>query len=115
MPNSRAAFTLVEVLVAVVLIDVGLLALVAGSAVLIRQSTETRARDAAVRTAENRLQMLGATACVASTGSAAGPFGIHEYWFVDPPIEGVRELSDSVTFIAPAGEQSIVLTTRLPC
>ncbi|HEY9225575.1 MAG TPA: hypothetical protein VIP11_02935 [Gemmatimonadaceae bacterium] len=115
MPTSRPAFTLVEVLVAVVLIDVGLLALVAGSAVLIRQTTEMRARGAAVRVAANRLQLLGATACVASTGSTRGPFGIHEYWSVDPPTEGVREMRDSVTYASPAGERSIVLATRLPC
>lgn len=115
MRTRRAGFTLVEVLIAVVLVDVGLLALVAGSAVLIRQTAEMRARSAAVRAAANRLQQLSGAACTPSTGSASGSFGVREEWSVRLHGDGVREVRDSVTYAAPGGRKSVVLRTRLPC
>jgi type II secretory pathway component PulJ len=114
MRMRRAGFTLVEVLVAVVLIDVGMLALIAGSAVLIRQTAEMRARAAAVRAAANRLQLLGAS-CVVRSGRAGGPFGIREDWSVTLQSDGVRELRDSVTYASASGVRTVVLRTRLPC
>ena len=113
--RNRPAFTLVEVIVAVVLINVGLLALVASSAVLIRQSSEMRARSAAVRAAANRLALLGATTCTARSGSASSAFGVTEEWSVHILADGVRELRDSVSYSAPTGTKSVVLRTRLPC
>ena len=113
--HNRRGFTLVEVIIAVVLINVGLLALVAGSAVLIRQSAEMRARSAAVRAAANRLALLGATTCVARSGSATSAFGVREDWSVSVLANGVRELHDSVSYSAPTGTKSVVLRTRLPC
>lgn len=115
MRIPRDGFTLVEVLIAVVLIDVGLLALAAGSAVLIRQTAEMRARNGAVRAAANRLQRLGATSCVATAGTAAGAFGIREHWSVDVRADGTRDLRDSVSYETPTGDRAVVLRTRLPC
>jgi Tfp pilus assembly protein PilV len=113
--RNRPAFTLVEVIIAVVLINVGLLALVAGSAVLIRQSSEMRSRSAAVRAAANRLALLGATTCVPRSGNATSAFGIREDWSVHVLADGIRELHDSVSYSAPTGTKSVVLRTRLPC
>ena len=113
--RPRRAFTLVEVIIAVVLIDVGLLALVASSAVLIRQTAEMRARSAAVRAAANRLQQLGASTCAPAMGTAGGAYGIREHWSIQVLADGVRELHDSVTFTTPTGTKSVVLRTRLPC
>jgi Tfp pilus assembly protein PilV len=115
MLRARCGFTLIEVVVAVVLIDVGLLALVAASAVLVRQTTELRVRSAALHAATNRLQLLGASACVATSGAAAGPLSIHEWWSVVLQPNGVRELRDSVTFSVGIAEKTVVLRTRLPC
>src|SRR4051812_48338671 len=107
--RNRPAFTLVEVIIAVVLVNVGLLALVAGSAVLIRQNAEMRSRSAAVRAAANRLALLGATSCTARNGTASGAFGIHEDWAVRVLHDGIRELHDSVSYAAPSGTKSVVL------
>jgi Tfp pilus assembly protein PilV len=115
MRTARAGFTLLEALIAVVIINVGLLALVASTAILIRQTAEVRARSAAVRAAANRLQRLGAATCAPTSGNAAGAFGIREIWSIDVQQGGVRELLDSVTYTTPSGERSVVLRTKLPC
>ena len=115
MRTPRSGFTLLEALIALVIINVGLLALVASTAVLIRQTTEVRARSAAVRAAANRVQQLGATICAPTSGSAAGAFGIRETWSIEVQQGGVRELLDSVTYTTPSGPRSVVLRTKLPC
>src|SRR5262245_46928094 len=106
MRRNCAGFTLLEVLIALVLIAVGMLALVGSTAVLVRQTAEIRARAAAVRAAVNRLQRLGAVTCAPAVGSQTGAYGIHERWTVEVRTEGVRDLSDSVTYATPSGERS---------
>ena len=112
--RPRAGFTLIELLVAVVLIEIGLLALVATGASLVRQTTTTRARFAAINVAANRLQLLGATLCATTSGTTNGA-GVIERWSADVQPNGTRELRDSVTFVAMGSMHAIALRTRLPC
>ena len=114
MRSCRAGFTLIEVLIAVVLIDVGLLALVAGSAVLVQRATEVRARSSALRAASNRLQTLGSGGCTPAVG-ASTTGGVREAWTVTLQPNHVRELRDSVAFTVAGDVHSIALVTRLPC
>jgi Tfp pilus assembly protein PilV len=113
--RRRSGFTLVELLVAVVLIEMGLLALVATGATLARQTTTTRARLAAINAAANRLQLLGAISCATTSGTSAGPSSLIEHWWADVQPNGTRELRDSVSFVAMGSTHAIVLRTRLPC
>jgi len=113
--SARPGFTLVEVLVALLLLDVGLLALVAGSATLVRQTALLRARAIALQLASDRLETLGARECVAASGSVSGPQGFHEDWSSTLIAGHARELTDSVTFHAHGETRSIVLRTRLRC
>ena len=113
--RARAGFTLVELLVSIVLIEIGLLALVATGASLVRQTTTTRARFAATTAAANRLQFLGAIPCTASSGTSIGLSGVTERWSADILSNGTRELRDSVTFVAMSATRAVVLRTRLPC
>jgi Tfp pilus assembly protein PilV len=113
--RPRGGFTLIELLVAVVLIEIGLLALVATGASLVRQTTTTRARFAAINVAANRLQLLGATMCATTSGTTNGPSGVIERWSADVQPNGTRELRDSVTFVAMGSTHAVALRTRLPC
>jgi len=114
-PQQRSGFTLVELLVAVVLIEMGLLSLVATGASLARQTTTTRARFAAINAAANRLQLLGAMPCATTNGTSTGPSSIVERWAADIQPNGTRDLRDSVTFVAMGSTHAIVLRTRLTC
>ena len=115
MLHARAGFTLVELLVAILLIDVALLALVASGALVIRQASEGHAHSTAVRTALNRLETLSARLpCTASSGQAAGPHAIHEAWTIRLT-GGEREIVDSVRYTQSSGTQTVVLRARTPC
>ncbi len=113
--TARSGFTLVEVLVAVLLLDVGLLALAAGSAALVRQTNLLRARTLALQLAEVRIETLGAHGCVLARGSAPGPLGFSENWSSQLIGGPALDLSDSVTFTIQRQAHSIALRTRLPC
>jgi prepilin-type N-terminal cleavage/methylation domain-containing protein len=113
--HTRSGFTLVEVLVALFVINVGLLALAAGSAVVIRQTTQSRARARALRIAANRLETLSAGLCSAAAGSAVGAFSTREEWSVALPTPETRDVRDSVAFDVQGATYSVVLRTRIPC
>ena len=113
--RARRAFTLVEVIVAVVLIDVGFLALLAATAVLMRADTDARARLDATRAADARLGRLGAMTCDSSAPGTASSHARSEYWSATLPPGGVRELRDSVSFSMHGRTSLVVLSTRIPC
>jgi len=112
--RTRRGFTLIEVLVAITLIDVGLLALVAGSAVLVRQVNAFRLRNVALRAATNRLQQLGASPCAPASGTSFGD-GIREDWTVTLASSRSLNVQDSVTVTVGPSRPVVVLHTRLPC
>ncbi|HEX3867928.1 MAG TPA: prepilin-type N-terminal cleavage/methylation domain-containing protein [Gemmatimonadaceae bacterium] len=112
---ARGGFTLVEVLVAVVLVNVGLLALVAGSAVLVRRGNVAHARASAVRAASNRIEKLGVGGCASVSGESVAVNGIRERWSAIPIGIGTRELRDSVQFSADGAMHTVTLWTRLQC
>jgi prepilin-type N-terminal cleavage/methylation domain-containing protein len=119
---NRRGFTLAELLVAVVLLNVGLLALVGGSAAVVRRHTSVRARSIAAQVAKARVELLAAAACGGSggvtSGSAASAGGLAEAWTVSTLANGVRELDERVTFATsatPSGVGALSLRTRVSC
>jgi type II secretory pathway pseudopilin PulG len=116
MLRARPAFTLVELMVSMLLIDVALLALVASGALVIRQASDGHVHSSAVRAAVNRLESLSARfPCVASTGYVVGPHGLREDWSVRPVAAGEREIVDSVRYPQSSGTRAVVLRARTPC
>src|SRR4051812_2123339 len=107
--RARAAFTLVELLVAIVLIDVGLLALVSSGALVVRRGNELRLRDEANRAAANRLQLLVAGRCEIESGTAFVAQGMTERWSSTVRPDRLRELSDSVVFSLAGVQRQVVL------
>jgi Tfp pilus assembly protein PilV len=114
--RSRRAFTIVELLVAVLLIDIGLLALVAAGALVVRRIAEGHAQAFAVRTTMNRIESIASTLpCVALRGQMNAPHGVHEAWAVSILPGGDREIIDSVRYQEPSGPRTIVNRSRTAC
>ena len=110
--RHESGFSLLELLVAILLIDVALLAIVRTHAVVVRQRNDTRMRFAAAAAAATRIEQLLASPCAPASGSSSGP-AWSELWSAQ--LDGhTREIEDSVAFGAPASHV-VVLRTRFPC
>ena len=111
----RRGFTLIETLVALVLVQFGLLAVAATAALAVRDvavaARETRARE----TARERMEQLRAGACSGDTGGARSDRGVTESWSVTGD-SLVRIVRDSIDFPLPAGRRGrYVIEERVLC
>jgi prepilin-type N-terminal cleavage/methylation domain-containing protein len=123
MRHSRLAFTLTEVLVALLVLGVGIIALVGSSAGVTRMigrgKIETRAAQAASSRMEKLRVIAQATSprCTDSGFASGGPVlsgGMTESWLV-PPAGKVRRVRVTVTYLTTRGAREAVLETVLTC
>ena len=112
----RAAFTLVEVLVALILFEIGMLALAGMAAVAARDLAIANRSMRAQTIARNRLELLRAGACsTASDGQAALPGGFEETWRVEAR-PALRRVTATVEFRRPDGRiGNVSLSTSALC
>lgn len=110
-----AGFTLVETIVAIVLIEVGLLALGASTCIVVRETLIVRARTTALELARNRVEMIAAMPCTAMSGGNSAAGGFREDWSARLIPVSTREIRDSVTFTVQRVSRTIVLKTMTPC
>jgi type IV pilus modification protein PilV len=106
----RRGFTLIEVLIALVIFEFGMLALAATSAVAARDLAEANHRIRAQTIASNRVEQLRAHACqLSSVGGVEVRGRLKEFWRVQA--EGSRRIiADSVEFPTTRGRRtSLVL------
>lgn len=123
MNHSRLGFTLTEVLVAVLVLGVGIVALVGTSATVTRMiglgKVETRAAQAASRRMEALRLAAYATSprCTAPGFATGGPVlsgGMMESWLV-PPFGRIRKIRVTITYLTARGSREAVLETVLAC
>ncbi len=123
MKHSRLGFTLTEVLVAVLVLGVGIVALVGTSGSVTRMigrgKIETRAAQAASRRLET-LRLAGYATlprCTDPGFASGGPVlsgGMTESWLV-PPTGRVRKVRVTVTYLTARGPREAILETALTC
>ena len=77
---NRKGFLLVELLVAVVIFSIGLLALAGTASVILTALTSTQSRTIAANVAESRFERIRATACASRANGSATTRGIAENW-----------------------------------
>jgi Tfp pilus assembly protein PilV len=114
--RRRAGLTVVEVLVALVLLAVGLLGVAGQGAIAMRaSSTAARERRAAQRAAD-RVALLRAQGCGAvRSGSADDPAAaLTESWTVGPAGSAVA-IDVEVRWRAPAGPRMLPLRSGILC
>jgi Tfp pilus assembly protein PilV len=113
----RRGFTLLETLVALLLFQVGMLAVAATGAVAAREVAAARRAAEARAAARNRIESLRPAVCAsaASHASTVVAPGIEEHWRVG--IAGSsRDVTDSVVYTLPAGRRgTLVLRAAVLC
>ncbi len=111
--SSKLGFTLVELTVAVLVLSVGLLALVATSAVATRMLAEGRRASRVAALAAQQMAMLS---CTAVDGAAAdGPYTVT--WTVSE-VEGgagVARVRVAVGWPTTSGVRADSFSTLIPC
>lgn len=109
--RHRSGFTLIETLVALVLLQFGMLALAAGAAVAARDLAAAKRLRLAHGMARNRVEGLASLGCPPVGAGTLTTNGFVEHWRVDP--EGDRRLiTDSVAFNRPNGHLAHVVARR---
>ena len=80
--RARAGFTLVELIIAIVILVVGVLGLASTAAVVMRQITGSSMQTRAAMMAQSRLETLRSNTCAAMAAGTATTNGITETWRV---------------------------------
>lgn len=110
----RAGFTLVELLVAMMVFAVGMLALVASAATVTRMMGGARRQTIAAAIAQSRIERLRASPCSTLTSGADTVRGVVSTWTVQ---SGTRSVNVSETVIYPTtrGNRTRTYKTTLSC
>jgi prepilin-type N-terminal cleavage/methylation domain-containing protein len=121
--DSKNGLTLVEVLVALVVLAIGIVALTGSSALVTRMIGRGKVETRAALMASGRVEMLRVAAnstsprCTSSRFVSGGPIttgGLTESWVV-PPTGRVRTVRVTVTYRTARGSRSAVLESGIPC
>jgi len=113
--RSTRGFTIVEALVAVLILTVGLLGLVTTSGVVTRMIGQGRQATLAAAFASERLEVLRAQACPSGGGSEIRD-GVTVAWEVGiPPVPRARTLLVRVQWGTPRGPRGDSIATLLHC
>jgi prepilin-type N-terminal cleavage/methylation domain-containing protein len=116
--KERRGVTLVELLVAMTILSVGLLAIVGSSGAIARGLGEARTDNLAAYAAESRLELLSGTACTSLTlGSVTEVTvrGVTERYVVTDAGNSTRLIIDSVSWNTRRGTRRQAFTTLIPC
>ncbi len=123
MNRSRSGFTIVEVLVAIVVLSVGLIALAGSMSMVTRMIGRGKIETRVAQAASRRIEVLRSAAYSTTPRCTGGAFinggpvtsgGLTETWVV-PPAGRVRNVQVSVTYRTPRGPRTATLQTRIEC
>lgn len=112
----RRGFTLVEVMIAIIILTTGVLALAATSASVVRMATQSGRLSASVVAAEGRLENLRTTDCTTlSNGTSTD--GIYSLAWTVTSTGVLRTIVITVTYPVPMGRgtRSDTYTSAIAC
>lgn len=105
-PRARRGFSLVELIVAMLLLSVGVLGLAGVSAYAMRQSNTAQQRNAATLVAESRMEELRSRACANITSGSATTNNLAETWTVTATNSTTRTVTGRVIFNRRSGKNT---------
>lgn len=115
--RTRSGFSIVEVLVALVLVTVGLLGIAGNGALAVRVTGAAARERRAAQRASDRIAQLSAQGCAPARSGIASDAatGGSEQWSVGAESNGVALVEARVRWPAPSGAQSILLRSAMLC
>lgn len=114
-PRAERGFTLAELLVAVVIFSIGLLALAGTASVIMTTLTSTQSRTIAAGVADSRLERIRTTTCASRASGSATTRGIAETWTVSHLPRAEDDVTVSVTFLSNRRPRTETFRTFIPC
>jgi prepilin-type N-terminal cleavage/methylation domain-containing protein len=116
--RARKGVTLVELLVAVTLLAVGLLAIVGVSASVTRSLGESRSDNLAAFYAQSRFEQVAGSRCstlTLNTWTTETTRGVTEKWWIVDNGNNTRLVTDSVSWTTRRGTRRQAFSSLLPC
>lgn len=111
---NRRGYTIVELLVAVMIFSVGLLAMAGTASVVMSTLTSTQSRTIAASVAESRFERMRATPCVNRAAGSAVSRGIAETWSLDR-LARADDVTVNVRFLSSHRQRTETFRSFLPC
>ena len=115
--DRRRALTVVEVLVALVIVSVGLLGMAGTSALSLRSATSAAVERRAVDRLAHRLAALSAAGCTRAAGGERGDAGdgVTERWTIGAAAQGVAMVEATAQWRDGGRPRELVLRSALLC
>ena len=122
--KTRNGFTLIEVMVAIVILAVGVLGMLTTSSLVTRMIGRGKLTTRAAQVAETRLeilrqQALSSTPSCSTLGASgtATTSGLTEVWTVTTPVTStkLRQFSVTVTYPVTSGTRTATVSTIIRC
>ncbi len=115
MTSNRRGFTLVELMVALVIFSIGLLALASTASAIMTMIGSSQSRTVAAAVAASRFERMRATACLSRplTGSATTR-GVTEAWTL-ARLPRADDVTVTITLKADHRQRTQVFSSYIPC
>lgn len=114
-PRSRLGLSIIEVLMALVLVAVGIVGIAGASALALRTATASAQEHRAQRRAELRIAQLSARGCAGPSFGSDSASAILEHWSITTVANGGALLDEVVSWPAARGARRVALRTALIC
>ena len=112
--GRRAGFTLVELLVAMMMFAVGMLALASTAASVTRMMGGAKRQTIAATVAQSRLERIRSSKCATLTSGADTVRGVISTWTVTAVTRGVN-VTETVIYPTSGGNRTRTYNTTLSC
>lgn len=119
--DRRSGFTLVEIMVAIVILSIGILGLAATAGVVVRQMTGAVHQSVAATVAYSRMERIRTGSCVAMKDSSSPAAGVTtrnvtEHWAIKgTPGSHVLLVYDTITYMVRGKTKTQIYNSEYPC
>lgn len=112
---ARSGFTLVELIVAMLMLTIGLLGLAGVGAVVLKQMRGGTYQTVAASIAQSRFEQFEGDPCASIVSGTATVRGMPEKWVVAAVGMRAKSVRDTVTFLGTQGTRKVGIHTVVAC